>query len=243
MLADPPIADLSGGEDADRNAAVASLKSLFYAPDPPKDLPGRRDASRLSLMLDVPLCRWSFEILPHQQAALNVFQPQYTHMFEALLSRPPPHYYVHVLLPGGTQSLGQPEYELKPGTEAPLAGTLMEVIHVRREPDSRLSLIVRGLSRGVVVRATQASPGALARPDAGRQLLALCRCVDALGRCGVDTSAARVHAWVDDEMSGTRDAPVAHLVAVEPLGPADDDALAAALSQGPMLVYRAVEAE
>ena len=158
MLADPPIADLSGGEDADRNAAVASLKSLFYAPDPPKDLPGRRDASRLGLMLDVPLCRWSFEILPHQQAALNVFQPQYTHMFEALLSRPAPHYYFHVLLPGGTQSLGQPEYELKPGTEAPLAGTLMEVIHVRREPDSRLSLIVRGLSRGVVVRATQELP-------------------------------------------------------------------------------------
>ena len=158
MLADPPIADLSGGEDADRNAAVASLKSLFYAPDPPKDLPGRRDASRLGLMLDVPLCRWSFEILPHQQAALNVFQPQYTHMFEALLSRPAPHYYFHVLLPGGTQSLGQSEYELKPGTEAPLAGTLMEVIHVRREPDSRLSLIVRGLSRGVVVRATQELP-------------------------------------------------------------------------------------
>ena len=87
------------------------------------------------------------------------------------------------------------------------------------------------------------APGALARPDASRHLLALCRCVDALGRCGVDTGAARVHAWVDDAMSGTRDAPVAHLVAVEALGPADDDALAAALSQGPMLVYHAVEAE
>ena len=104
----------------------------------------------------------------------------------------------------------------------------------------RYALAVR---RGVVVRATQTSSGALAKPDAGRQLLALCRCVDALGRCGVDTSAARVHAWVDDAMSGTRDAPVAHLVAVEPLGHADDDALAAALGAGPELVYRAVEAE
>ena len=93
--------------------------------------------------------------------------------------------------------------------------------------------------------ATQASSGALARPDASRHLLALCRCVDALGRCGVDTSAARVHAWVDDEMSGRREAPVAHLVAVEPLGAAEleDDALAAALGAGPELVYRAVEAE
>ena len=103
----------------------------------------------------------------------------------------------------------------------------------------RYALAVR---RGVVVSATQTSSGALARPDASRHLLALCRCVDALGRCGVDTSAARVHAWVDDEMSGTREAPVAHLVAVEPLGHDDDD-LAAALAQGPELVYRAVEAE
>ena len=104
----------------------------------------------------------------------------------------------------------------------------------------RYALAVR---RGVVVRATQTSSGALAKTDASRQLLALCRCVDALGRCGVDTGAARVHAWVDDAMSGTRDAPVAHLVAVEPLGHADDDALAAALGAGPELVYKAVEAE
>jgi hypothetical protein len=111
------------------------------------------------------------------------------------------------------------------------------------ERPARARRYVLAVRRGVVVRATQASAGALARPDAGRQLLALCRCVDALGRCGVDTGAARVHAWVDDAMSGTRDAPVAHLVAVEPLGPADDDALAAALGAGPELVYRAVEAE
>ena len=103
----------------------------------------------------------------------------------------------------------------------------------------RYALAVR---RGVVVRATQASSGALAKVDASRHLLALCRCVDALGRCGVDTGAARVHAWVDDAMSGTREAPVAHLVAVEPLGHDDDD-LAAALGAGPELVYRAVEAE
>jgi hypothetical protein len=111
------------------------------------------------------------------------------------------------------------------------------------ERPARARRYVLAVRRGVVVRATQTSSGALARPDASRHLLALCRCVDALGRCGVDTSAARVHAWVDDAMSGTREAPVAHLVAVEPLGHADDDALAAALGAGPELVYRAVEAE
>ena len=82
----------------------------------------------------------------------------------------------------------------------------------------------------------------LTAADVGGAARELDHCVDALGRCGVDTSAARVHAWVDDAMSGTRDAPVAHLVAVEPLGHADDGALAAALGQGPGLVYRAVEA-
>ena len=113
------------------------------------------------------------------------------------------------------------------------------------ERPARARRYVLAMRRGVIVRATQASSGALAKPDASRQLLALCRCVDALGRCGVDTGAARVHAWVDDAMSGTRDAPVAHLVAVEPLGHAEseDDALAAALGAGPELVYRAVEAE
>ena len=111
------------------------------------------------------------------------------------------------------------------------------------ERPARARRYVLAVRRGVVVSATQASSGALARPDASRHLLALCRCVDALGRCGVDTGAARVHAWVDDAMSGTRDAPVAPLVAVEPLGHADDDALAAALGLGPELVYRAVEAE
>jgi len=104
----------------------------------------------------------------------------------------------------------------------------------------RYALAVR---RGVVVGARQHSSGALARADAGRQLLALCRCVDALDRCGVDTSATRVHAWVDDDLSGTREAPVAHLVSLGALGADDDDALAAALSQGPELAYRAVEAE
>jgi len=113
------------------------------------------------------------------------------------------------------------------------------------ERPARARRYVLAVRRGVVVRATQTSAGALAKPDASRHLLALCRCVDALGRCGVDTSAARVHAWVDDAMSGTREAPVAHLVAVEPLGHAEseDDALAAALGAGPELVYRAVEAE
>ena len=113
---------------------------------------------------------------------------------------------------------------------------------VASERPPRARRYVLAVRRGVVVRATQTSSGALARPDASRHLLALCRCVDALGRCGVDTSAARVHAWVDDAMSGTRDAPVAHLVAVEPLGHDDDD-LAAALGAGPELVYKAVEAE
>ena len=163
MLADPPIADLSGGEDADRNAAVASLKSLFYAPDPPKDLPGRRDASRLGLMLDVPLCRWSFEILPHQQAALNVFQPQYTHMFEELVRGPEPWLYAHVQLPGGRDNIGNPDYDLKNETSlAPRTGTLMRVARYEKQPDNRWAVWVQGLARCRVEKALRNMPYARA---------------------------------------------------------------------------------
>ena len=53
------------------------------------------------------------------------------------VATPPPHYYLHVLLPGGTDSLGKPEYELSPGTQAPLVGTLVKITLAQREEDSR----------------------------------------------------------------------------------------------------------
>ena len=79
-------------------------------------------------------------------------------MFSKLLAQPPPHYYLHVLLPGGAESLGQEGYELVPGSKASLVGTLVRVAVAQRNPDSTLTLVVQGLCRGVVLGPTQYLP-------------------------------------------------------------------------------------
>ena len=160
--------DLSGGSDKERNEQLDVLRSMFAkesSSESPADLtaaiaePGAaEDASKLGLLLDLPLCRFSWCVLPHHQLTLNIWQPQYTLMFSSLLASPPPHYYLHVLLPGGAESLGADGFELQPGTKSSLAGTLMRVVYAQRQPDSRLTLVVQGLGRGVVIRPTQMLP-------------------------------------------------------------------------------------
>ena len=116
------------------------------------------EAGRLGLLLDTPLCRYSWCLLPGHQIVMSVWQPQYTLMFDKLLGQPGPHYYFHVLLPGGAESLGEPGYELEPGTKSALMGTLCRISVARRNPDSTLTLVVQGLTRGIVLRATQTLP-------------------------------------------------------------------------------------
>jgi hypothetical protein len=89
---------------------------------------------------------------------MSVWQPQYTLLFDKLLAQPPPHYYLHVLLPGGAESLGQPGYELEPGTKSSLVGTLTRIVFARRNADATLTLVVQGLCRGAVLRPTQYLP-------------------------------------------------------------------------------------
>eukprot|EP00747_Dinoflagellata_sp_TGD_P178782 gnl/TRDRNA2_/TRDRNA2_28383_c0_seq1.p1 gnl/TRDRNA2_/TRDRNA2_28383_c0~~gnl/TRDRNA2_/TRDRNA2_28383_c0_seq1.p1 ORF type:complete len:613 (+),score=101.51 gnl/TRDRNA2_/TRDRNA2_28383_c0_seq1:158-1996(+) len=159
--------DLSGGGDSERNANLEKLRKMFMAPAA-QDVPEAEamstpsnatdDVRRLGLLLDLPLCRFSWCILPHHQVTLNIWQPQYTLMFSKLLAEPGPHYYLHVLLPGGAESLGQPGYELVPGSQASLVGTLMRVVYAKQQPDGRLALVVQGLARGVVLRSTQDLP-------------------------------------------------------------------------------------
>ena len=126
--------DLSGGGDEERNAQIAALRDLFAAPA--ADVTGEEsvatpsgtdDARRLGLFLDMPLVRYSWCLLPHTQVAMSVWQPQYTLLFNKLLGEPGPHYYLHVLLPGGAESLGQSGYELSPGSKASLTGTLCRI--------------------------------------------------------------------------------------------------------------------
>ena len=159
-------ADLEGGENEQRNAALAALRRSFLASSAEEEeRPSgeAEDASKLGLYLDVPVCRWGFPILPHHRTVLNVYQAQYTLAFEKLLATPEPWLYAHVMLPGGVDNLGNPDYALAAAdSKAPRHGTLMQVVAVQRETDARLTLIVQGLSRGVALRCTQALPYARA---------------------------------------------------------------------------------
>ena len=84
--------------------------------------------------------------------------PHYSAMFERLLRGPRPWRFGHLLLPGGSANLGNDEYALRPGTKAPLTGTMMEVLQAVRLPDGRLLLLAAGTTRFRVLAATQSMP-------------------------------------------------------------------------------------
>ena len=151
--------DLSGGNDKERNAQLATLRNMMFAEPDEAEARGATEAERVGgLLLDLSLVRYSWCLLPHHQIAMSVWQPQYTLLFDKLLAQPPPHYYLHVLLPGGAESLGQPGYELEPGTKSSLVGTLVRIVFARRNADATLTLVVQGLCRGAVLRPTQYLP-------------------------------------------------------------------------------------
>ena len=185
--------DLSGGGDDQRNAQLERLRNIFAAPDAAGSLDDsvgapskqeKEDASRLGLLLDLPLCRYSWCLLPGHQIAMSVWQPQYTLMFNRLLSEPGPHYYLHVLMPGGAESLGEPGYELEPGSKASLMGTLCRVAVGQRNADSTLTLVVQGLDR---VRTSAARGGGRRGPVSSRG----CRTIGG----GAKTSARSSRPW------------------------------------------------
>ena len=205
--------DLSGGTDAKRNEQVDALKRAFFststapdadstAPTGSSDPPPAVDAAtahRLGVYVDLPIARWSMPFLPHQQVLLNVFQPQYTLMFEALLATPPPHYYLHAILPGGAAALAEPRFALPEanktaGADAATQGTLMRIVDVQRQPDRRLALVAQGLGRAVVLRASQALPYARADvailPDAEEMLSVVVSALRAAPRLAMASDSA-----------------------------------------------------
>ena len=186
--------DLEGGRDGTRNAEVAKLKELFY-----KEETVSQDLAELGLLRDVPIARFQMVLLPHQQAAFNIFQPQLVHMFEMLLATPKPWLYMHAWLPGGADNLGNPEYALPglgesgaTGPKATLQGVLMQVATAKRMPDARIVLTVQALGRALVVRGTQDLPYSRADvqllPDA-EQLAAAARTGARWRRDGVASGA------------------------------------------------------
>ena len=68
-------ADLYGGQDTQRNEDIEALKRAFYGggtEDSFRDAAASdarlvATANEFGLIKDVPLCRWSMHLLPHQQ--------------------------------------------------------------------------------------------------------------------------------------------------------------------------------
>ena len=68
-------ADLYGGQDTQRNEDIEALKRAFYGggtDDSFRDAAASdarlvATANEFGLIKDVPLCRWSMHLLPHQQ--------------------------------------------------------------------------------------------------------------------------------------------------------------------------------
>ena len=71
---------------------------------------------------DLPLWRIQSATLPGSQAIYHVHVPHYAAMFGELLDGPKPQRFGHLYLPGGSVNLGNPAFELRPGTSAPLIG-------------------------------------------------------------------------------------------------------------------------
>jgi Lon protease-like protein len=90
---------------------------------------------------------WADHLVMVVQEVLHVHVPHYTHMFEQILAGPKPWQFGHVYLPGGSRNLGSPEYELAPGSKAPLTGTLMEVLSYLWMKDGRLLVLAVGVCR------------------------------------------------------------------------------------------------
>ena len=200
--------DLEGGRNNGRNADVQALKKLFYSGTEATVDVERAAARQNGLLLDLPIARFRSVLLPHQQAGFNIFQPQLVHLFESLMATPEPWFYMHVLLPGGVDNLGNPDYALPglgvdgaPGDKATLQGTLMQIVATKRMPDARIALISQGLHRAVVVRGTRALPYARGDvqilPDAEQLLAATLRATSLAASSLLYASSLRL-AWEEE---------------------------------------------
>ena len=120
-------------------------------------------------MLDVPLWRVQWTVLPGHISVLHVHVPHYCHMFEQMIGDAAADeeivtfgadgpQYGHLLLPGGSAALDKPESLLTRGTTAPTIGSLMRIREVRRLDSGRLAIVSEALVRFRVLRGTQALP-------------------------------------------------------------------------------------
>ena len=146
-----PIEEESKEEKEARMKLVRQLQKSFYQ-DEIEEIKAPQKGS--TIMEDVPLWRTQWSELPGYQNVLHVHVPHYTNMFQKILrSDAKSKYFGHLYLPGGSENLDNPEYQLKENTKAPLIGALMKITSHRELEDGRLILVVQALEKFRVVEA------------------------------------------------------------------------------------------
>jgi Lon protease-like protein len=167
-----------------RMEMVRQIQAVFYRNEQTVEQQQREDANIKdpSIIHNLPLWRVQWTELPGYQNVLNVHVPHYTHMFRTLLSQPQqqPIYFGHVYLPGGSEQLGKPEFNLPENYNVPLSndnnnnnnnnnnnatlvGTLMKITDWFDHPtDGRLTLVVQGVAPIKILEASQQVPYAIA---------------------------------------------------------------------------------
>jgi len=167
----------SPNEDASMRQKAKALDQLFYstltseesegAPPCGKD-PAPEDPARAALLSlpgvipDLPLWRVQWTVLPSYQEVLHVHVPHYVDLFSRLFSQKRPWRFGHLYLPNGSASLGAEQYALQYGSNAPLVGTLMEIVQAVRFPDGRLLILAAGVGRFKVLNTLQTVPASRA---------------------------------------------------------------------------------
>jgi len=135
-----------------------------------------------TVITNLPLWRVQWTELPGSQNILNVHVPHYTNMFQKILQgnikswdddddaddndddddndNDNVYYFGHVFLPGGSENLDNPDYELRKGD----VGVLMKISDCRQHKiDGRLTVIVQALERFTIVNPIRShSPYAIA---------------------------------------------------------------------------------
>jgi Lon protease-like protein len=156
----PDGSDIAIGTDGNNND---DEDVLFVRSSPKRD-----DENSSTIYRNVPLFRVQWTELPGYQNVLNIHVPHYTHMFRKILSSGtsdggPPWRFGHLFLPGGSDNLSNPEYDLsEPSGKASRIGTLMQISDVLEREDGTLGMIVQAIDRFVVVESTQRAPYATA---------------------------------------------------------------------------------
>lgn len=145
-----------------RMKLVKQIQQSFYKTDETEESLFQSSVEEEGIIDNVPLFRVQWTELPGYQNILNIHVAHYTNMFRKIMAGPKPWRFGHVYLPGGSENLSNPSYAFSNSTsQATTIGTLMQISDVVEVEDGRLVMIVQGVTRFQVVKASQHVPYAM----------------------------------------------------------------------------------